>query len=109
MMTAGPLQQTASLIELTRVPTSSHSRHQDQRRENIPLIGSFLFPGQHNHFPVASSGESLYLGTQVQGADDPNGIGNGRARSYARTSKDSQAVLKTAWDDFELRRAREQP
>jgi hypothetical protein len=48
-------------------------------------------------------------GERVQQADDPNGIGNGEVGLFARTPKDSQSVLKTTWDDFELRGKLEQP
>ncbi|MFI7454949.1 serine/threonine-protein kinase [Nonomuraea sp. NPDC049714] len=48
-------------------------------------------------------------GERVQQADDPNGIGNGEVGLFARTPKDSESVLKTTWDDFELRGKLEQP
>ncbi|MET8004303.1 serine/threonine-protein kinase [Nonomuraea glycinis] len=47
-------------------------------------------------------------GERVQRADDPNGIGNGGVGLFTRTPKDSESILKTTWDDFELRGAREQ-
>ncbi len=48
-------------------------------------------------------------GDRVQQAEDPNGIGNGGVGLFARTPKDSQSVLKTTWDDFELRGPKVQP
>lgn len=40
---------------------------------------------------------------QVHRVDDPNGLGNGYVGLFARTPKGSEAVLKTTFDDFELR------
>ncbi|WP_049569995.1 serine/threonine-protein kinase [Nonomuraea sp. SBT364] len=48
-------------------------------------------------------------GDRVAQADDPNGIGNGTVGLFARIPKDSESLLKTTWDDFELRGARAQP
>ncbi|WP_240197326.1 serine/threonine-protein kinase [Nonomuraea lactucae] len=42
-------------------------------------------------------------GKQALQADDPNGIGNGNLGLFARTPKDSESLLKTTFDDFELR------
>ncbi|MEU4229039.1 serine/threonine-protein kinase [Nonomuraea sp. NPDC026600] len=46
-------------------------------------------------------------GAQVHQVDDPNGIGNGYAGLFARTSKAERSVLKTTFDDFELRGRKE--
>ncbi|MGP3961571.1 serine/threonine-protein kinase [Nonomuraea sp. 3N208] len=40
---------------------------------------------------------------QVHQVDDPNGIGNGYVGLFVRTPKGSDSVLKTTFDDFELR------
>jgi eukaryotic-like serine/threonine-protein kinase len=39
----------------------------------------------------------------IHEVDDPNGIGNGYVGLFARTPKGSDSVLKTTFDDFELR------
>ncbi|MEV5325093.1 serine/threonine-protein kinase [Nonomuraea fastidiosa] len=39
----------------------------------------------------------------VQEVEDPNGIGNGSLGLFARTPKDDRSVVRTTWDDFELR------
>ncbi|NUT44005.1 MAG: hypothetical protein HOV86_28815 [Thermoactinospora sp.] len=44
---------------------------------------------------------------QVQQVDDPNGIGNGHIGLFARTAKVSNSLLKTTFDDFELRGQKE--
>lgn len=46
-------------------------------------------------------------GERVHQVEDPNGIGNGTLGLFARTSKDSESLLKTRFDDFELRGAKE--
>ncbi|MEV6155057.1 serine/threonine-protein kinase [Nonomuraea sp. NPDC052129] len=46
-------------------------------------------------------------GEKVHQVDDPNGIGNGYVGLFARTSKDATSVLKTTFDDFELRGRKE--
>ncbi|WP_308250926.1 serine/threonine-protein kinase [Nonomuraea rhizosphaerae] len=46
-------------------------------------------------------------GARVQQVTDPNGIGNGYVGLFARTSKDETSVLKTIFDDFELRGRKE--
>jgi eukaryotic-like serine/threonine-protein kinase len=48
-------------------------------------------------------------GDRVLQADDPNGLGNGPVGLFARVPKDDESLLKTTWDDFELRGQREQP
>ncbi|MGN9845407.1 serine/threonine-protein kinase [Nonomuraea sp. H19] len=40
---------------------------------------------------------------RVHQVDDPNGIGNGYVGLFARTPKGGQSLLKTTFDDFELR------
>ncbi|RVX43689.1 serine/threonine protein kinase [Nonomuraea polychroma] len=45
---------------------------------------------------------------QVHQVDDPNGIGNGFVGLFARTPKGSDSVLKTTFDDFELRGTKEE-
>ncbi|WP_246080657.1 serine/threonine-protein kinase [Nonomuraea mesophila] len=40
---------------------------------------------------------------RVHQVDDPNGIGNGNVGLFARTAKDGTSLLKTTFDDFELR------
>ncbi|MGW0803524.1 serine/threonine-protein kinase [Nonomuraea sp. NPDC002799] len=40
---------------------------------------------------------------RVHQVDDPNGIGNGFVGLFARTPKDDRSLLKTTFDDFELR------
>ncbi|TMR15743.1 serine/threonine protein kinase [Nonomuraea turkmeniaca] len=45
---------------------------------------------------------------QVHQVDDPNGIGNGYVGLFARTPKGSDSVLKTTFDDFELRGTKEE-
>ncbi|MFI6792561.1 serine/threonine-protein kinase [Nonomuraea sp. NPDC050383] len=42
-------------------------------------------------------------GDRVQQVDDPNGLGNGYVGLFARTPKDSESVLRTTFDDFDLR------
>ncbi|NRQ35056.1 serine/threonine protein kinase [Nonomuraea sp. NN258] len=42
-------------------------------------------------------------GKRVHQVDDQNGIGNGYMGLFARTPKESTSVLKTTFDDFELR------
>jgi hypothetical protein len=42
-------------------------------------------------------------GERIHRVDDPNGIGNGYVGLFARTPKDGESLLKTAFDDFELR------
>ncbi|SDL98228.1 Serine/threonine protein kinase [Nonomuraea maritima] len=42
-------------------------------------------------------------GTRVQQVEDPSGIGNGYLGVFARTTKDGSSLLKTTFDDFELR------
>ncbi|MFI7610691.1 serine/threonine-protein kinase [Nonomuraea terrae] len=42
-------------------------------------------------------------GERVQQVEDPNGIGNGYLGIFARTTKDGASLLKTTFDDFELR------
>ncbi|KAB8190882.1 protein kinase [Nonomuraea phyllanthi] len=42
-------------------------------------------------------------GEQVHQVEDPNGLANGYVGLFARTPKDGRSVLKTAFDDFELR------
>ncbi|MFB4282391.1 MULTISPECIES: serine/threonine-protein kinase [unclassified Nonomuraea] len=44
---------------------------------------------------------------QVQQVEDPNGIGNGTLGLFARTPKDGKSLLKTTFDDFELRGQKE--
>ncbi|TDD23151.1 serine/threonine protein kinase [Nonomuraea diastatica] len=44
---------------------------------------------------------------QVHQVDDPNGIGNGYVGLFARTAKDGRSLLKTTFDDFELRAQKE--
>ncbi|MGI5287895.1 serine/threonine-protein kinase [Nonomuraea polychroma] len=44
---------------------------------------------------------------QIHEVDDPNGIGNGYVGLFARTPKGSGSVLKTTFDDFELRGTKE--
>lgn len=44
---------------------------------------------------------------QIHEVDDPNGIGNGFVGLFARTPKGSDSVLKTTFDDFELRGTKE--
>ncbi|WP_223167193.1 serine/threonine-protein kinase [Nonomuraea sp. SYSU D8015] len=44
---------------------------------------------------------------QIHQVDDPNGIGNGYVGLFARTPKGSDSVLKTTFDDFELRGEKE--
>ncbi|MFD0471319.1 hypothetical protein ACFQ0B_25655 [Nonomuraea thailandensis] len=39
----------------------------------------------------------------VQDVEDPNGIGNGSLGLFARTPEDGRSLLKTTFDDFELR------
>ncbi|MBT2228434.1 serine/threonine protein kinase [Nonomuraea sp. NEAU-A123] len=46
-------------------------------------------------------------GERVHQVDDPNGIGNGYVGLFARTSKAERSVLKTTFDDFELRGRKE--
>ncbi|MFG1689633.1 serine/threonine-protein kinase [Nonomuraea sp. NPDC049269] len=46
-------------------------------------------------------------GEKVHQVDDPNGIGNGYVGLFARTSKAERSVLKTTFDDFELRGRKE--
>jgi hypothetical protein len=48
-------------------------------------------------------------GERVQQAGDPNGIDNGKEGVFVRTPKGSEPVLKTTWDDFEMRGKLEQP
>ena len=48
-------------------------------------------------------------GDKIVEADDPNGLANGPVGLFARAPKDSESLLKTTWDDFELRGAAEQP
>ncbi|WP_256257386.1 serine/threonine-protein kinase [Nonomuraea pusilla] len=43
----------------------------------------------------------------VRQVDDPNGIPNGGLGVFARTTKEDGSVLKTAFDDFELRGQKE--
>ncbi|WP_345569445.1 serine/threonine-protein kinase [Nonomuraea rosea] len=44
---------------------------------------------------------------RVHEVDDPNGIGNGYVGVFARTPKGSESLLKTTFDDFELRGKKE--
>jgi hypothetical protein len=44
---------------------------------------------------------------RVHQVDDPNGIGNGHVGLFARTAKDGRSLLKTTFDDFELRAQKE--
>ncbi|MEO3796423.1 protein kinase [Nonomuraea sp. B10E15] len=44
---------------------------------------------------------------RVHQVDDPNGIGNGNVGLFARTAKDGTSLLKTTFDDFELRAQKE--
>ncbi len=46
-------------------------------------------------------------GERVHQVDDPNGLGNGYVGLFARTSKAERSVLKTTFDDFELRGRKE--
>ncbi|SDK93465.1 Serine/threonine protein kinase [Nonomuraea jiangxiensis] len=46
---------------------------------------------------------------QVQEVEDPNGIGNGYVGLFARIPKDSHALLRTTFDDFELRGQKPEP
>ncbi|HUR09302.1 MAG TPA: serine/threonine protein kinase, partial [Nonomuraea sp.] len=46
-------------------------------------------------------------GEQIHQVDDPNGIGNGYVGLFTRTSKAERSVLKTTFDDFELRGRKE--
>ncbi|TMR96307.1 serine/threonine-protein kinase, partial [Nonomuraea basaltis] len=46
-------------------------------------------------------------GARVHQVDDPNGIGNGYVGLFARTTKDGKSLLKTTFDDFELRGKKE--
>ncbi|MER6950096.1 serine/threonine-protein kinase [Nonomuraea sp. NPDC000554] len=46
-------------------------------------------------------------GERVHQVDDQNGIGNGDMGLWARTTKDSQSLLKTTFDDFEVRGRKE--
>ncbi|TMR35705.1 serine/threonine protein kinase [Nonomuraea zeae] len=60
----------------------------------------------------AQSGSSVRLtmwvnDRQVHEVDDPNGIGNGYVGVFARTPKGSESLLKTTFDDFELRGQKE--
>ncbi|MBB5076285.1 serine/threonine-protein kinase [Nonomuraea endophytica] len=49
-------------------------------------------------------------GKQVLRAEDPNGIKTGHVGLFARVPKDEQSIMKTVFDDFELRGQRsEQP
>lgn len=54
------------------------------------------------------SGSSVRLtmwvdGKKVQQVDDPNGITTGHVGLFARVAKDDSTMLKTVFDDFELR------
>ncbi|SEG87704.1 Serine/threonine protein kinase [Nonomuraea solani] len=44
---------------------------------------------------------------RVQEVEDPNGLKNGFVGVFARTAKDSTSLLKTTFDDFELRGRKE--
>ncbi|MFI7635319.1 serine/threonine-protein kinase [Nonomuraea sp. NPDC049400] len=44
---------------------------------------------------------------QVHQVEDPNGLGNGYVGLFARTPKDERSMLKTTFDDFELRGQKE--
>ncbi|MET7330276.1 serine/threonine-protein kinase [Nonomuraea sp. NPDC005650] len=44
---------------------------------------------------------------QVHQVEDPNGLGNGYVGLFARTPKDGTSLLKTTFDDFELRGQKE--
>ncbi|MEU8245853.1 serine/threonine-protein kinase [Nonomuraea sp. NPDC048916] len=46
-------------------------------------------------------------GDRIHQVDDPNGIGNGAVGVFARTPKGSPSLMKTAFDDFELRGEKE--
>ncbi|MFI7445344.1 serine/threonine-protein kinase [Nonomuraea indica] len=46
-------------------------------------------------------------GERVHQVEDPNGIGNGTLGLFARTPKDSESLMKTTFDDFELRGSKE--
>jgi hypothetical protein len=46
-------------------------------------------------------------GERVHQVSDPNGLGNGYVGLFARTSKNETSVLKTTFDDFELRGRKE--
>ncbi|MEV0593839.1 serine/threonine-protein kinase [Nonomuraea cavernae] len=42
-------------------------------------------------------------GDRIHQVDDPNGIGNGAVGVFARTPKGGSSLMKTTFDDFELR------
>ncbi|MEV0383136.1 serine/threonine-protein kinase [Nonomuraea sp. NPDC050643] len=44
---------------------------------------------------------------RVHQVEDPNGLGNGFVGVFARTAKDGDSLLKTTFDDFELRGQKE--
>jgi hypothetical protein len=46
-------------------------------------------------------------GERVHQVEDPNGIGNGTLGLFARTTKDGESLMKTTFDDFELRGTKE--